>query len=112
MNETNEIIFSFNTLWIINFYWAYNFNLFTFNYSDDPLDAFLVPCVALSRNGGRLGHGMGYYDQYFKRYFDKFPNTDHHRTYLIGLAFREQILNDGELPIDENDWKLDFILSG
>lgn len=68
-----------------------------------------MPGVAFTHNGDRLGHGMGYYDKYLHAYFNRFPNSNQHRTVLIGLAFREQIVDN--LPIDENDWKLDIVLS-
>lgn len=69
-----------------------------------------MPGVAFTKNGDRLGHGMGYYDKYLHSYFNRFPNNNQHQTVLIGLAFREQIVEI--LPIDENDWKLDIVLSG
>lgn len=75
----------------------------------DPLDVILMPAVAFTPDGHRLGHGMGYYDKYLHSYFTRFPNSNQHQTVLIGLAFREQIVDN--LPIDENDWKLDIVLS-
>jgi 5-formyltetrahydrofolate cyclo-ligase len=74
----------------------------------DPLDVILMPGVAFTNNGDRLGHGMGYYDKYLQSYFNRFPNSNQHQTVLIGLAFREQIIDN--VPTDENDWKLDIVL--
>lgn len=69
----------------------------------------LIPGVAFNTNGERLGHGMGYYDKYLQEYFRKFPNDNQHQTHLIGLAFREQIVDN--LPTEQSDFKLDIILS-
>lgn len=75
-----------------------------------PLDLILLPGVAFTQKGDRLGHGMGYYDKYLNAYFKRYPNNENnHRTYLIGLAFREQIVDD--MPTEPTDWILDFILT-
>lgn len=83
---------------------------FTFIRFVGPLDLILLPGVAFSSSGGRLGHGMGYYDKYLHKYFDTF-NRKINKTHLIGLAFREQIVDDGELPLDPLDYPLDFVLT-
>jgi 5-formyltetrahydrofolate cyclo-ligase len=76
------------------------------------LDVILVPGVAFTRGGGRMGHGMGYYDKYLLKYFNKFPDkTKIDKTFLVGLSFREQIVDDDQLPIDPFDYPLDLILS-
>lgn len=70
----------------------------------------LVPGVAFTRKGDRLGHGMGYYDKYLQEYFAKYPNIENCRkTHLIGLAFNEQIVE--VLPVDPSDWTLDSLLT-
>ena len=71
-----------------------------------------MPGVAFTRNGGRLGHGMGYYDKYLQSYFNRFPEKKKiNKTLLIGLAFQEQIVSDGQLPLDPLDYPLDVVLS-
>jgi 5-formyltetrahydrofolate cyclo-ligase len=78
----------------------------------DPLDIILMPGVAFSRKGGRLGHGMGFYDKYLHEYFTKFPDKAKiDKTLLIGLAFQEQMVQDAELPLDPLDYPLDIVLT-
>lgn len=80
----------------------------------DPLDLILLPGVAFTKTGGRCGHGRGYYDKFLARYFEKYPmkslnNAD--KTILIGLAFKEQVIDSDKLPLDPNDYPLDLVLT-
>ncbi|KAL5284744.1 MTHFS family protein [Megaselia abdita] len=68
------------------------------------LDLFLMPGVGFTTKGERMGHGMGYYDKYLTRYFNKFGRSG---TKLFALAFDEQIVD--ELPTDPHDVLLDKI---
>lgn len=73
-----------------------------------PLDLILVPGVAFTMTGSRCGHGMGYYDEYFSTYFDKYAKKN---TVLIGLAFREQIVDEKVMPFDDKDYPLDMVMT-
>lgn len=81
-----------------------------------------MPGVAFSRNGGRIGHGMGYYDKCLTQLFAANPHRRDDalrqnigaklaakKTILLGLAFKEQIVN--EIPLDPWDILLDEIVS-
>jgi 5-formyltetrahydrofolate cyclo-ligase len=81
-----------------------------FSFQIDPLDLVLLPGVAFTQTGNRLGHGMGFYDKYLDAYFKRHPNTDSHQTYLIGLAHREQIVDDNQLPTEATDWPLNCVI--
>uniref|UniRef100_A0A183IZM2 5-formyltetrahydrofolate cyclo-ligase n=1 Tax=Soboliphyme baturini TaxID=241478 RepID=A0A183IZM2_9BILA len=68
------------------------------------LDVIITPGIAFTKSGKRLGHGKGYYDTYIKRYVETFKT----KPQVIGLALKEQILDD--LPADENDQLMDFVI--
>ena len=62
--------------------------------------AVLVPGVAFSTEGHRLGRGAGFYD----RFLSKYP-----QALRIGIAFEEQIITG--IPTDPWDEKVDIILT-
>ncbi|CAH0550305.1 unnamed protein product [Brassicogethes aeneus] len=68
------------------------------------LDLIISPGVAFTKTGLRIGHGGGYYDKYFQNLRDnqKKPVT------FIGVAFREQIVND--IPVESTDIALDAVI--
>ncbi|MFB3895084.1 MAG: 5-formyltetrahydrofolate cyclo-ligase [bacterium] len=57
------------------------------------LDMVVVPGIAFDTKGNRLGHGLGYYDN-FLRYLPLNVKT-------VGVAFQEQVV--AALPITESD---------
>jgi len=67
--------------------------------SPDALDLILVPGVAFTADGARLGRGGGFYDRLLAR-LDS-------RTCKIGICFDSQLLP--ELPIEPHDQHVDFI---
>lgn len=69
------------------------------------LDLVVVPGVAFTSNGKRLGHGMGYYDKYLKFCLEKQQTKPH----LIGVAFNEQLWDD--VPTSEYDVPMDLVLT-
>lgn len=71
------------------------------------LEVILVPGVAFSlKNGARMGHGAGYYDDYISRHI----HYTGRRPLLIGLALDQQIVD--EVPIDPHDQTMDCIICG
>ncbi|KAI0067355.1 5-formyltetrahydrofolate cyclo-ligase [Artomyces pyxidatus] len=77
----------------------------------DPLDLILVPGVAFDSTLSRLGHGKGYYDQFISSYTEFAASRGKRRPMLVALALRQQILENGEVPVGEHDWKMDAIVS-
>ncbi|MBQ3902262.1 MAG: 5-formyltetrahydrofolate cyclo-ligase [Lachnospiraceae bacterium] len=59
----------------------------------------LVPGLAFTKEGMRLGYGKGYYDRFI------FENK---KIVTLGVCFEEQVFE--ELPCDENDAPLNFII--
>lgn len=64
-------------------------------------DVVIVPCVAFTRRGERLGQGGGWYD----RFLDGI--RDDCRT--IGVGFAEQLVD--RVPVEDHDVLLDVIVA-
>jgi 5,10-methenyltetrahydrofolate synthetase len=62
--------------------------------------AILIPGLAFTRDGHRLGRGAGFYDRFLTRYPE---------ALRIGVAFEEQITN--HLPVDAWDISLDLLMT-
>ena len=63
------------------------------------IDLVIVPGVAFTADGRRLGHGKGYYDRFL-------VGTTAH---TVGACFAEQLVD--ELPVEPHDVRLDRVLS-
>ncbi|XP_064474404.1 5-formyltetrahydrofolate cyclo-ligase-like [Ornithodoros turicata] len=68
------------------------------------LDLIIVPGVAFTKRGVRLGHGKGYYDMYL----EQCANSSHGRPYMVGLSFKEQLYPN--IPTHDHDFVLDEVL--
>lgn len=64
----------------------------------------MVPGVAFTANGLRLGHGGGYYD----RFLINIKKSQPVPPAAVALAFKEQVLED--LPVTEYDVQIDLVL--
>jgi 5-formyltetrahydrofolate cyclo-ligase len=67
----------------------------------DPatIDLIIVPGVAFTVNGDRLGHGKAYYDKFL-------PGT---RAFTVGACFTEQLVD--ELPLEPHDVRLNRVIA-
>jgi len=61
-------------------------------------DLAIVPCVAASLDGKRLGHGGGYYDRFLEG----------KKAATICICFKEQVRND--IATDEHDILMDKVI--
>jgi 5-formyltetrahydrofolate cyclo-ligase len=68
----------------------------------DPgsVDVIIVPGVAFTPHGDRLGQGGGWYDRFLERVSDD--------VVTIGVAFAEQIVD--AVPLEAHDRRLDAVL--
>ena len=64
------------------------------------IDVMILPGVAFTPDGGRLGRGKGYYDKYLSR--------NGFRAHTIGICYPCQVVNS--LPIEEHDRVLDRVV--
>ena len=79
----------------------------------EKIDVVIVPGVAFTPEGGRLGRGKGYYDRFLHKLAsaqgcktDKKVKT----TTLIGVCFPCQLVES--LPLDPWDIPMDKVISG
>jgi 5-formyltetrahydrofolate cyclo-ligase len=73
------------------------------------LDLILVPGLAFSRSGQRLGKGKGYYDRYIAHAERIAEQHNRPRPHLVGLGFTEQLEED--IPTLPHDRTLDLVLT-
>ena len=65
------------------------------------LDLIMVPGVAFTREGARMGHGKGYYDKLLQHARADAP--------LVALAFECQLFP--EIPVQAHDIYMDKIIT-
>jgi 5-formyltetrahydrofolate cyclo-ligase len=77
------------------------------------ITAFLVPGVAFTADGARLGFGKGFYDRLMQDVRARVPKVDKSARravpLFVGIAYLWQIVR--ELPTEPHDQVLDLVLS-
>ncbi|XP_068249564.1 5-formyltetrahydrofolate cyclo-ligase [Palaemon carinicauda] len=73
--------------------------------SSGGLDLILVPGLAFTAQGHRMGRGRGYYDTYLAKCKASQTTMPH----TIALAFKEQLLT--HIPTDDKDMLIDIVLT-
>ena len=69
--------------------------------SADEVDLIIVPCVAASLDGSRLGHGAGYYDKYLTKIRQD--------CFTLAMCF-DAVLSD-EIPTEPHDRPVDAVVT-
>lgn len=67
----------------------------------DDIDLMVVPGIAFTLQGDRLGFGGGYYDRYLDKYHGK----------TVSLALTTQVAQPNEWNEDEHDHRIDHVIS-
>jgi 5-formyltetrahydrofolate cyclo-ligase len=65
------------------------------------IDMLLIPGLAFTRTGGRLGRGGGFYDRFLTR--------AHPRAVTVGVCFAVQLLD--ALPLEAHDHEVDCVVT-
>ncbi|XP_076038749.1 methenyltetrahydrofolate synthetase [Oratosquilla oratoria] len=73
--------------------------------SSGGLDLILMPGLAFSKEGHRLGRGKGYYDTYLSRCREVLG----HAPSTIALVYREQLVD--YVPVERSDIPVDIVLT-
>ena len=68
--------------------------------SPDEIDVIIVPGVAFTKKGARMGRGKGFYDKYLSQ--------DGVRALKIGVCYSEQLVD--EIPIEPHDVTMDVVI--
>ena len=68
----------------------------------EMLDLVVVPGVAFTRDGARLGRGRGYYDRYLSQ-----PEL---RAFCVGVCFAHQLVDT--LPVEPHDRAMNAVCAG
>lgn len=68
---------------------------------EGEIPLFLVPGVQFSRDGGRIGHGKGFYDRFLKK---------HPQAIKCGIAFSSQIA-ETDLKLKPHDVPMNYIVA-
>lgn len=79
-----------------------------FNASCEDLDLIILPGVAFDSSLSRLGHGKGYYDRFISSYT---ADGKRPRPVLVALSLQQQLLDAGQVPMTDYDWKVDMIVT-
>lgn len=74
--------------------------------SKGSLTLAIVPGVAFSKDGRRLGHGKGYYDEFLT----KWSKATRKSLYCVGLGFKQQLVDD-PMFVEGQDYVLDEVLT-
>ncbi|KAF2433489.1 nagb/rpia/CoA transferase-like protein [Tothia fuscella] len=80
---------------------------------DVCLDLIVTPGLGFDRGLGRIGRGMGFYDNFFTRCSMHSEVRKKRVPFTVGLALNEQVLPSGQsVPMAGTDQKLQMLILG
>lgn len=79
------------------------------NEMDAPLDLVVMPGLAFTKQGLRLGRGGGYYDKFIERCNERALERGWPAPLLVAIAFRAQFFD--EVPCDAHDQPVDLLVT-
>ena len=68
----------------------------------------IMPGAVFDNEGNRIGYGGGYYDKYLHRLMKSVPAN---HICKIAIGFACQVVETGEIPIEEYDVKYDLLIT-
>ncbi len=68
----------------------------------------IVPGLAFEKSGARLGYGGGFYDRFIAGVSDGHADGN---MLLCGIAFSEQIVDEGSIPVDDRDMRVGILIT-
>jgi 5-formyltetrahydrofolate cyclo-ligase len=72
----------------------------------DDVQAIIIPALAATTAGERLGQGGGHYD----RALEHVPRHADGGPLLIGLVFEGEVYEQAEWPVEQHDVHLDIVV--
>lgn len=75
------------------------------------LQLIVMPGLAFDTQGRRLGRGGGYYDRFIQAYKDKARSNGWEPPLLVGLAYKVQVLEGGQVPAEKHDALVDVLIT-
>ncbi|KAI9000402.1 5-formyltetrahydrofolate cyclo-ligase [Hyaloraphidium curvatum] len=76
-----------------------------------PLDLVIVPGVAFSKDGKRLGHGKGYYDTFLETLSADYEQRGLTKPLVVGICLSCQLVASEDVPCEEWDRRVDLVLT-
>lgn len=70
----------------------------------DQVEVIIVPGLAFSKSGKRLGRGKGFYDRYLMR-------EESRDIYKIGVCFDEQIIEEELMITESHDVQMNVVIT-
>ena len=74
------------------------------------IDLVILPGVGFDKQGGRLGHGKGYYDSFIERVSRSNASLAVREPSTIGVCFNEQLMEE-PIPSSHHDRKVELVIT-